>query len=63
MPLPGANGGKTAAAGGPWSLANLHLKAGDTVTYQAVASDNDNITGPHVGRSATYNIRIIGAPS
>lgn len=61
VPLPGANGGKTAAAGGPWSLANLHLKAGDTVTYQAVATDNDDITGPHVGRSATYNVRIIGA--
>jgi len=59
--LPGANGGKIAAAGGPWSLAGLRLKAGDTVTYQAVAVDNDNLTGPHTGRSATYNVRIIGA--
>jgi hypothetical protein len=61
VPLPGANGGKIAAAGGPWSLATLHLKSGDTVTYQALASDTDNITGPHVGRSATFNVRIIGA--
>lgn len=59
--LPGADGGKIAAAGGPWSLAGLHLKAGDTVTYMAVASDNDNVGGPHTGRSAAYNIRIIGA--
>ncbi len=61
LSLPGGGGSRQAASGGPWNLAALNLKAGDTVTYEAIAHDNDNITGPHVGRSSTYNIRIIGA--
>lgn len=61
LSLPITAGAKQVVSGGPWSLGALNLKAGDTVTYEAVAHDNDAISGPHAGRSATYTVRIIGA--
>jgi hypothetical protein len=59
VPLPGANGAKFAGMTGPWDLTPLRLKSGDTVTYYALARDNDNITGPHIGKSISYCIRVV----
>lgn len=59
LPLPGANGSRFAGMTGPWQLAPLGLKGGDTVTYYAYARDNDTVTGPNVGKSAVYHVKII----
>jgi hypothetical protein len=61
VPLPGADGSPKAASAGPWQLASLHLKPGDTLVYEAIARDNDAVSGPHTGRSASYRVTIIGA--
>ena len=57
--LPGANGLKAAGSQGPWYLHTLPLKAGDVITYQAQARDNDTVSGPHTTLSLQYHIRII----
>jgi len=59
MPLPGANGSRFAGMTGPWQLAPLDLKGGETVTYYAYAMDNDTVTGPNMGKSAVYHVKII----
>jgi hypothetical protein len=59
LPTSGAAGSRQLASGGSWGLAGLQLKGGDTITYEALARDNDNISGPHVGRSAKYQIHIV----
>lgn len=61
MELPGANGSKQLASGGKWGLTGLKLKGGETVTYEATARDNDDVSGPHIGRSAKYQIHIVSA--
>lgn len=61
VPLPGADGSPKAASAGPWQLSSLNLKPGDTLVYEAVARDNDTVSGPHMGRSASYRVTIIGA--
>jgi hypothetical protein len=60
IPLPGANGSKEVQSGGAWDLSNLNLKAGDTVAYEAIAQDNDAVSGPHTAHSAKYQIKIVG---
>lgn len=42
-----------------WSLASLNLKPGDTIRYRIEATDYDNISGPHVGKTSDFQIRII----
>ncbi|MBM3494979.1 MAG: DUF4175 family protein, partial [Armatimonadetes bacterium] len=43
------------------NLAPLNLREGDLVTYRVEARDRDDVTGPHVGRSPEYRIRIVSA--
>jgi hypothetical protein len=42
-----------------WSLGSLGLKPGDSLRYRVEATDFDNVSGPHVGRTSEYQIRII----
>lgn len=48
-----------AAAAARIRLAGLGLKGGDTLVYQATARDGDTVSGPHVGRSASYQVKIL----
>lgn len=42
-----------------WSLGGLGLKPGDAIRYHIEATDFDNVTGPHVGKTTDFQIRII----
>jgi hypothetical protein len=42
-----------------WNLGSLALKPGESVRYHLEADDWDNITGPNIGRSSEYRIRVI----
>lgn len=42
-----------------WSLASLKLQPGDLIQYRIEATDFDNLNGPHVGSTPTYQIRVI----
>ena len=61
LPAVFADGRRRAAAVTRWNLARLGLRSGDALTYRAEAHDGDTVTGPHVGRSAEYRVRIVGA--
>lgn len=50
---------KTLELDNVWSLGSLGLKPGDTIRYRIEGTDWDNITGPHVGKSSEFQIRII----
>lgn len=41
-----------------WNLAGLGFLPGDTIIYHIEAKDNDNISGPNIGKSDTYQIRF-----
>jgi hypothetical protein len=41
-----------------WDLKNLSLATEDVVSYYAEVYDNDVVSGPKVGRSQTYTIRV-----
>ncbi|MCS6859295.1 MAG: hypothetical protein NZT92_03110 [Abditibacteriales bacterium] len=47
----------TAAA--RWNLAGLDLQPGDALTFFVEAQDNDNVTGPHIGKSEVRRVRIV----
>ncbi len=59
LPLPVKAGLRQVETSGVWSLGKLGLKPGDTVEYEALARDADNVSGPHTGRSSTYRIHIL----
>lgn len=62
LPMPASvKGLKQIASGGKWGLSNLNLKGGETLVYEALARDNDVVSGPHTGRSAKYQIHIVSA--
>ena len=61
LPLSDVVGKKSGVSGGAWNLSSLKLQGGETVSYTAVAVDNDTISGPHSARSTKYNIRIISS--
>lgn len=41
-----------------WNLSELIFLPEDTITYHVEAKDNDNINGPNIGKSETYQIRF-----
>lgn len=41
-----------------WDLMGLPLFPGDTLTYHAIAYDNDRVSGPKMGRSKSYLVRF-----
>ncbi len=60
--LPSAAGPAGARLGaGRVNLGPLRLKAGDLLAYEATATDGDTVSGPHTGKSATFNVRIVAA--
>ncbi|MCC6729197.1 MAG: hypothetical protein IT208_07645 [Chthonomonadales bacterium] len=63
LPLVSAPGAasRSRVAASRLNLAPLRLKPGDTLIYQALATDADTVSGPHTGRSASYRVRIVGA--
>lgn len=44
-----------------WDLAELRLEPGDRLQFYIEATDNDTVSGPKVGRSATCNVKIFSA--
>ena len=44
-----------------WQLAELDLQAGEQVQFYIEATDNDSISGPKVGRSATVTLKVFSA--
>lgn len=49
---------RTAAAKVEWDLSEIDLQPGVRVTYRLEARDLDNVTGPNVGSSRSYTLRI-----
>lgn len=41
-----------------WNLSTLGFLPEDTISYHVEAKDNDNINGPNIGKSDTYQIRF-----
>ncbi|MDZ7341622.1 MAG: hypothetical protein ONB27_09740 [candidate division KSB1 bacterium] len=41
-----------------WDLSSLNLFAGDVVRYHAEVFDNDQVSGPKLGRSSVYSVRF-----
>jgi len=50
---------RSVAAKIEWDLSELELTAGVTVAYHMEARDLDNVSGPKVGRSREYALRIM----
>lgn len=50
---------RTIAAKIEWELAELELPPGSRVTYYVEARDLDTVSGPNVGRSREYSLRIL----
>lgn len=50
---------KTLELDNVWSLAPLGLKPGDSIRYRIEGTDWDNITGPHVGKTSDFHLRVI----
>ncbi len=42
----------------PWDIDPIGLYPGDVVSYHAEAVDADNVSGPNVGKSNIYSIRV-----
>jgi len=59
LPLRRGNGPGDAYTAFDLRLPALGLRPGDIVTYRVAASDRDNVSGPNVGRSAEYRVRIV----
>ncbi|MSP62965.1 MAG: DUF4175 family protein [Myxococcales bacterium] len=53
-----AASGRTASGKFEWDLAELDLKPGVRVAYRLEAKDNDDVSGPNIGRSRTLHVRI-----
>lgn len=50
---------RSAAAKIEWDLAEIDLQPGLRVTYHVEARDLDTVSGPNVGRSREYSVRIL----
>lgn len=59
-PLPGfAEGTRTFAHALDWLAAAHALKEGDRITLRAEATDFDDVSGPNVGQSPSYTLRVV----
>jgi hypothetical protein len=54
-PRPGA---RTAQAKFLWDLSELEIAPGSRVAYHLESKDNDTISGPNVGKSRTFHLRV-----
>lgn len=52
---------RTAAAKLEWDLAEIDLAPGVRVTYRLEARDLDDISGPNIGSSRSYSLRVTSA--
>lgn len=50
---------RSVAAKIEWDLSELELSAGVAVTYHMEARDLDTVSGPNIGRSRNYSLRIM----
>jgi hypothetical protein len=50
--------GKNCSLNWPWNLDAKKYKTGDVFRYQVKMWDNNNVTGPGIGASAEYQLRI-----
>jgi len=44
-----------------WDLAEITIEPGTLVAYHLEVSDNDTVSGPNVGRSRDYHLRVFSA--
>ena len=44
-----------------WYIGSVSPKVGDVIRYEVDDWDNDTVSGPHVGRSLAYRIRVVSA--
>jgi hypothetical protein len=44
-----------------WDLVELRLEPGERLQFYIEATDNDTVSGPKVGRSATCNVKVFSA--
>lgn len=59
LPLPGPNGTPVVTVSQRWNIASVNPQPGDILTYHVTATDTDTLNGPHVGRSASYRVRVV----
>ncbi len=62
LTLPGANGSPTADTSVAWELSSVQPKPGETVLLEITATDNDTLSGPHIGHSNLYRVHIVSLP-
>ncbi|HLV78778.1 MAG TPA: DUF4175 family protein, partial [Chthonomonadaceae bacterium] len=62
LPLPVGTPGTQVNVAERWHVASAHPQAGDVLSYDLTATDNDTLNGPHVGHSAQLRIHIISLP-
>ena len=51
-------GARTAQARFVWDLADVPLEPGARIAYHLEAKDNDDVSGPNVGASKTFTLRV-----
>ena len=59
LPLPMPAAGPQVHIAERWHIGALQGKPGDLIKFEVDAIDNDNLDGPHVGRSGSLNIHIV----
>ncbi len=61
LPLPGEYGATSVDIRQRWYISSVSPKVGDVIRYEVDDLDNDTVSGPHVGRSMAYRIRVVSA--
>ena len=61
LPLPGEYGATSVDIRQRWYISSVNPKVGDVIRYEVDDLDNDTISGPHIGRSSSYRIRVVSA--
>ena len=42
-----------------WDIAELQIQSGGEVRYWVEAKDNDTVSGPNIGRSKEFHLRVV----
>src|SRR5205823_535582 len=62
LPLPGPTGAPQAHVQVRWNIGSVQPHPGEILSYEVDATDNDNLRGPHTGRSSVFRIRVVSLP-
>ena len=58
LTLPGADGKPELNISERWHIGAIHPKVGETISYFVSATDNDTLSGPHVGKSVAFRVHV-----